>query len=172
MDFIIKDHDMSLSIENQSQNLSHEQHILLLKKKISSLEIKLDNQQNENFDLKRQNKNLTTKINLLINDINILKNVKKNDVNESDYPNFSTSEDSLKEFFHLLIICEKMKYLNIEPIWAIEANIMYQEVLGLDLPFYEWQVYIQQKFEKINNEVMLKTQKQVNNNIGVISKLK
>jgi len=72
----------------------------------------------------------------------------------------------------LLVICEKMKYLNIEQIWAIESNILYQEVLSYDLPFYEWQVYIQQKFEKINCEIKAKTQKQLNSNVSVISKIK
>ena len=122
MDFIIKDkeNDTSMiSISLDSQNLKNDQHFIALKKRITTLETKLDKSQSENSDLRKTNKNLTTKINLLINDINILKNFKK-DLDESDYPNYATSEDSLKEFFYLLVICEKMKYLNIEQIWAIE----------------------------------------------------
>ena len=66
-----------------------------------------------------------------------------------------------------------MKYLNIESIWATESNLIYQEVLEYDLPFYEWQTYVQQKFEKINRELKAKLQKQeLNTNIGVINKLK
>lgn len=171
MNFIIKDNENSI-LSLDSQNMNHNEIVALLKKKNNILESKLDKLQAENQDIKRNNKNLTTKINLLINDINILKNVKK-DFNDSDYSNYGTSEDSLKEFFYLLVICEKMKYLNIESIWATESNLIYQEVLEYDLPFYEWQTYVQQKFEKINRELKAKLQKQeLNTNIGVINKLK
>jgi hypothetical protein len=131
---------------------------------------KLDKANKEIHELKRQNKLLTSKLNLLLNDMNIVKNVK---IDMNDYSNIcpNTNEDSLKEFFYLLLISEKMKYVNIDYIWMIDSNSLYNDVITLDLPFYEWGQYLQQRLERDYREYETKL-RILSPNLSIISKIK
>ena len=66
----------------------------------------------ENVELRKINKSLNSKLSLLLNENDIVKNVK---LDIQDYSDFTcgNSEETLKEFFYLLVICEKMKYMNL-----------------------------------------------------------
>jgi hypothetical protein len=131
---------------------------------------KLEKANKEIHELKRQNKLLTSKLNLLLNDMNIVKNVK---IDMNDYSNIcpNTNEDSLKEFFYLLLISEKMKYVNIDYIWMIDSNSLYNDVITLDLPFYEWGQYLQQRLERDYREYETKL-RILSPNLSIISKIK
>lgn len=135
-----------------------------------NLNMKIDKLIQENNELKKINRSLNDKINLLINDNNIVKNV-KNDMNDcSDYTHFN-NEDSLKEFFYLLVLCEKMKYLNIDFIWMVDPGTVYKEAITNDIPFYEWQNFIMNKLslENYNNNIKLNNLEKQDT---IISKLK
>lgn len=91
----------------------------------------------------------------------------------NDYSNIcnNTNEDSLKEFFYLLLLSEKMKYVNIDCIWMIDSTTLYNDVINLDLPFYDWSGYIQTKLQKDYNEYINKI-KLFSPNFSLIAKIK
>lgn len=148
-------------------------HIDELQSTIGALKKKVDKLQNENSELKKLNKNLNSKINLLINENDIVKNVKIDIQDYSDYTHFH-SEDTLKEFFYLLVLSEKMKYLNLDHIWMIDSAVLYKEVLNLDLAFYEWTSYLSRKLKEENDNFMKKTKlvSHSSRENGIIAKLK
>jgi hypothetical protein len=143
---------------------------------IEKLQHTINKLSKENCELKKINRNLNSKLSLLINDNDIVKNVKL-DIQEQEQDNSDSafghthSEETLKEFFYLLVICEKMKYMNLDHIWMIDSGLLYREVLGLDLAFYEWGAYLAKRLEKefgsVYNSVVSKK-----SDCGVISKLK
>jgi hypothetical protein len=117
-----------------------------LVKTIEHLQDKIDTLKNENFELKRINRDLNTRIGLLLNDNEVVKNVKLEMKDYSDYTQLH-NEDTLREFFYLLVLCEKMKYLNNDSIWAIDASELFLDAQSTDLPFYEWQNYIKNRLD-------------------------
>ena len=48
----------------------------------------------------------------------------------------------------MLVICEKMHYINFDAIWKMDSNELYQEALKMDLNFYEWQRFIRERIER------------------------
>jgi len=140
-------------LDKSSNIMNVDYELQLLRKKNDILENKIEKLLVDNSEYKKINKNLSTHINLLINDIDIIKNVKSDLNNDSDYCNnhSSASEDSLKEFFFLLVICEKMKYVNIDTIWMIEPNTLYKEVTSSDIPFYEWPIFLSKRLDSEYN---------------------
>jgi hypothetical protein len=156
---------------NSSHHSAREE-IVNLNKTIQSLLKKIDKLENENEDLKKINKSLNSKINLLVNDNNIVKNVK---MDIQDYSEFTTNananEDTLKEFFYLLVLCEKMKYLNLDHIWMLDSSHLYREVQNMDLAFYEWLPYIEKRLAKENEEYLIKKHRN-ERDAGVITRIK
>jgi len=157
-------------IEKFSNNTTFE--LEKLNKKIEEMNKKMDKLRNENLEFRKLNKNLNSKLNVLLNDNDIIKTVKEDIQDFSDLTHFY-NEDYLKDFFYLLVLCEKMKYLNFDHIWMIESAILFKEVQTLDLPFYEWGSFIakflieeKEKFDVKNNNI----KNEVNN--GIVSKLK
>lgn len=142
-----------------------------LLKIIESLQTKLEKINNENSELRKINRSLNAKVNLLLNDNNIVKNVKLDMNDYSDFSHF-TSEDTLKDFFYLMVLSEKMKYMNIDHIWLIDSAVLYREVQVLDLAFYEWQTYLQQRLNKEYTDYMGNYANRNQNCEGVLSKLK
>jgi hypothetical protein len=124
----------------------------------------------ENSELKKINKNLNSKLSLLINENDIIKNVKMDIQDYSDYTNVN-SEETLKEFFYLLVICEKMKYMNLDHIWMIDSGMLFREVQGLDLAFYEWGAFLSKRLEKEFSSVYSSVVSK-KSECGVIGKLK
>jgi hypothetical protein len=117
-------------------------------KSIEHLQNKVDTLSTENFELKRINRDLNSRINLLLNDNNIIKNVKLDMKDYSDFTQLHT-EDTLREFFYLLVLSEKMSYLNNDMIWGVDAIELFTEAQSIDLPFYEWQNFIQKKLQNL-----------------------
>jgi hypothetical protein len=149
-----------------------------LLKTIEHLQNKLDIISNENFELKRINRDLNSRINLLLNDNNIVKNVK---LEMKDYSDFTQlhNEDTLREFFYLLVLCEKMKYLDNDGIWQVDAGDLFLDTQSVDLPFYEWQNYIKNRLSARSHEISAEKIRQQAPNIqttasscGVLEKLK
>ena len=158
-------------ILDKSSGINFEHEYYILKKKNSKMEEEISKLINENKEYKRINKNLNTHLTILINDIDIMKNVK---LDLNDYTGFeagNASEESMKEFFFLLVICEKMKYSNIEEIWKIEANVLFKEVKNTDLPFYEWPSFIKKSLE--NEYSIIQKKKSIfNQNTSIFGKMK
>jgi hypothetical protein len=153
-----------------------------LLKTVENLQNKINILSTENTELKRINKDLNSRINLLLNDNNMIKNVK---LEMKDYSDFTQlhNEDTLREFFCLLVLCEKMKYLNNDIIWSIDPNDIFTEAQGIDIPFYEWQNFIKnclsakshQIYELNNKDYCNKTSNAVPTNsssCGILEKLK
>lgn len=142
----------SKMIENYSylnSSVSEENSLYLLQQKNFALEYQLKKKCLENEQLKKNNKILSNKIEFLVNNNTVVKNV-KNDMNDCSQISHFQNQDSLREFFYLLVISEKMHYLNYDEIWKIDSNLLYKEVLEMDLNFYEWQGFIK---IKIQNEI-------------------
>jgi len=131
-------------IENSTYDENTNQNSFLLQKKIINLEYQIKKLHLENQELIKTNKLLTSKIDFLVNNNTIVKNV-KNEMNDCSQISHYKNQDSLKEFFFLLVICEKMKYLNHDKIWTIDSNSLYKLVLKNDLNFYEWPEFIRAK---------------------------
>lgn len=125
-------------------NSNNEENNYFFQEKLENLQYKYNKLQVENDDLKKQNKTLTNKVDFLINNNTIVKNV-KNEMNDCSQISHYHSEDSLKEFFFLLVICEKMNYLNQDKIWTVDSNYLYKVALKNDLNFYEWPKFIKNK---------------------------
>ncbi len=104
----------------------------LIQQKIYDLEIQLKTINTENEELKRINKVLSTKIDFLVNHSTIVKNV-KNEMNDYSLISHYNNQETLKEFFFLTVICEKMNYLNNDKIWSLDSNILYNFALKNDL---------------------------------------
>lgn len=156
------------SFLNSTNNSSD---IETLKENIENLQNQNNKLQAENNELKKINKSLNERFNLLLNENDVLKNVKKDVQDFSDLSNFNNNENTLKEFFYLLVLTEKMKYLNLEEIWMIEPLSLYKEVNEMDLAFYEWSSYLNKRlsdeYEKIN-----KTKVEQESYHSLINKLK
>ena len=73
----------------------------------------------------------------------------------------------LKEFFHLLVLCEKMKYMNYDKVWQMDASELYKEVLLVDIPFYNWHTHISIRLENTIKEIEKK-----NFRCSIIDKIK
>ena len=136
-----------------------------LKKTIEILQLKIETITQENIELRKINKSLNSKLNLLINDTNIVKNVKQEMVDNSGF-NFY-NDDMLKEFFHLLVLCEKMKYMNYDKVWQMDASELYKEVQLVDIPFYNWHTHISIRLENTIKEIEKK-----NFRCSIIDKIK
>jgi hypothetical protein len=151
---------------------SHTQEIEKLNNMIETYKVRIEKLECENYEFRKANKTLNSQLNLLINENDIVKNLKIDIQNYSDFTtNFTNSEETLKEFFYLLVICEKMKYLNLDYIWAIDSGLLYREVKNLDLSFYEWGAYLTKRLQnEYNNHYgyLIKN----NNQPGIFSKLK
>ena len=145
--FEIKSHNSKM-IENYSylnSSASEENSSYLLQQKNYNLEYQLKKVCLENQQLKKHNKILSAKIEFLLNNNTVVKNV-KNEMNDCSQISHFNNQESLREFFYLLVISEKMNYLNQDEIWKnIDSNVLYKEVLELDLNFYEWQNFIKIK---------------------------
>jgi len=140
----------TLTEDNNNINNYNNQKIQL--QKIHTLENKLRKINSENEELKKLNKVLYTKIDFLINNNTIVKNV-KNEMNDcSQISHCNNNQDSLKEFFFLLVICEKMNYIEQDRVWNADSNSLYMNALKNDLSFYEWPGYIKEKIaEQFSN---------------------
>jgi hypothetical protein len=153
-------------------NTSQTQEIEKLNSLIENYKGRIEKLECENYELKKANKSLNSQLNLLINENDIVKNVKIDIQNYSDFTtNFNNSEETLKEFFYLLVICEKMKYLNLDYIWSIDSALLYREVKNLDLSFYEWGAYLSKRLQTEYNtqySYRMKNESQP----GIFSKLK
>ena len=119
-----------------------------LHKIIKILQDKLETITQENIELRKVNKSLNSKLNLLINDVDIVKNVKQEIIDNSCF--YLNTDDLLKEFFYLLVLCEKMKYMNNDKIWVTDSADLYKEVQAIELPFYNWQIHISNRLAKLN----------------------
>jgi hypothetical protein len=175
--FEIKSHNSKM-IENYSylnSSASEENSSFLIQQKNYELEYQLKKVSLENQQLKKQNKILSSKIEFLVNNKTIVKNV-KNEMNDCSQISHFNHQDSLREFFYLLVISEKMNNLDQDLIWKnIDSNILYKEVLELDLNFYEWHNFIKIRIEKIiekNSEFQANMQKKKNNEGGCWKKLR
>lgn len=136
-------------IENSTCDENKNSVSFLLQQKIINLEYQIKKLHLENEELTKTNKLLSSKIDFLVNNNTIVKNV-KNEMNDCSQISHYKNQDSLKEFFFLLVICEKMKYLNYDKIWTIDSNSLFKLVLKNDLNFYEWPEFIR---EKVNEQV-------------------
>lgn len=146
--------------------------LVTLQQKISFLEHQLRKITSENEELKKLNKILSTKIDFLVNNNTIAKNV-KNEMNDCSQISHLNNQDTLKEFFFLLVICEKMNFINYDQdkVWNIDSNMLYKTALKNDLDFYEWPNFIKQKisYQSGNSIEMNYTKKR---KIGCFDKLK
>ena len=136
-------------IENYSylnSSESEENTSYIKQQKTYAMEYQLKKVCLENEQLKKHNKILSAKIEFLVNNNTVVKNV-KNEMNDCSQISHFNNQDSLREFFYLLVICEKMNYLNQDQIWKIDSNNIYKEALELDLNFYQWQKFIKNKIE-------------------------
>jgi hypothetical protein len=136
-----------------------------LHKTIKILQEKLENITQENIELRKVNKTLNSKLNLLINDADMVKNVKQDIVDNSCF--YLNTDDLLKEFFYMLVLCEKMKYMNNDKIWGFDSADLYKEVQATELPFYNWQMHISNRLAKMNT-----IPKKVSYDCGIIEKIK
>ena len=147
----------------------------LIQQKNYALEYELKKISLENQQLKKQNKILSAKIEFLVNNKTVVKNVKK-EMNDCSQISHFNNQDSLREFFYLLVISEKMNNIDQDLIWkTIDSNELYKEVLELDLNFYEWQNFIKIKIENLiekNLEYQSNLQKRKNNEGGCWKKLR
>lgn len=176
--------DMKFELKSQSKK-SKEQYSYLessgleekkgfqLYKKIECLEYEIKKLRCENDELKKINKVLTNKIDLLVNNNTIVKNV-KNEMNDCSQISHINNEDTLKEFFFLLVICEKMNYLNQDKIWTIDSNHLYKLVLKNDLAFYEWPSFIKNKILEEYERSLIKVEGggQRKNQTGILATIK
>ncbi len=128
-------HKSVSSLEYEKLNKSHQ-----------DLQRKKDKLTNENTELRKINRNLNSKLNVLINDNDIVKDIKLEIQDYSDFTYFH-NEDYLKEFFYLLVLCEKMKYIDIDHIWLIESANLYKDVQLAELAFYQWGGFITKRLE-------------------------
>jgi hypothetical protein len=151
-----------------NQELEYEK----LNKTVEYLNRKLEKINNDNEELRKINKTLISKLNLLINDQNLIKDVKVDIHDYSDLTNYN-NEDTLKEFFYLTVLSEKMKYLNMDYIWVLDSDKLYKKVQNLDLAFYEWQPFLNTKFQHENELFNISKRKEKENkNFGIMQKLK
>ena len=137
-------------------------------KSIEHLQSKVDNLTIENCNLKQINRDLNTRINLLLNDNDLIKNVKLDMKDYSDFTQFQ-NEDTLREFFYLLVLSEKMNYLNNDIIWKINASDLFLEAQNIDIPFYEWQNFIR---NKLNENFKLNFVKKSSSSCSLFEKIK
>jgi hypothetical protein len=162
---------LNLSYLNSSTYSNTNEEIENLTKTIENLIKRIHQLEEENSQIKKLNKNLNAKLNLLINENHIIKNV-KNDIQDcSEYTSKSDINDNLKEFFYLLVISEKMKYLNLDHVWMIDSGMLYREVQILDLAFYEWREFIEKYLER-ENEEFYKRKTLIEKENSLISKIK
>ncbi len=136
-----------------------------LHKTIKILQEKLEIITQENLELRKVNKTLNSKLNLLLSDADMIKNVKQDIVDNSCF--YLNTDDLLKEFFYMLVLCEKMKYMNNDKIWALDSADLYKEVQAIELPFYNWQLHINNRLAKLNI-----IQKASSYDCGIIEKIK
>lgn len=150
---------------------THSSELEKLNLMIETYKRKVEKLENENYELKKINKSLNSQLSLLINESDIVKNVKIDIQNYSDYTHFNNSEETLKEFFYLLVICEKMKYLNLDYIWNIDSAVLFREVKNLDLAFYEWGAYLDKRLRTEYNK-QYSISKKNESGKGICSKFK
>lgn len=139
-------------LDNSETNEDNEiNYNLMLQQKIQILDFQLRKKTSENEELKKLNKVLSSKIDFLINNNTITKNV-KNEMNDCSQISHFNNQDSLKEFFFLSVICEKMNYIDQDRVWNVDSNSLYMTALKNDLNFYEWPKFIKEKIaEKIGS---------------------
>lgn len=143
---------------------------LILQQKVHLLEYQLRKITNENEELKKLNKILSSKIDFLISNNTIVKNV-KNEMNDCSQISHFNNQDSLKEFFFLLVICEKMNYLDQDKVWNVDSNSLFMNALKNDLSFYEWPVFVKEKIAEQSSNWHQKTEIKRREN-GCLDKLK
>ena len=157
-------------LENTITEVSPSNKNFMLQQKISLLEYQLRKITSENQELKQLNKIISSKIDFLLKNNTIVKNV-KNEMNDCSQISHLNNQDNLKEFFFLLVICEKMNYLDQDRVWNVDSNYLYMTALKNDLDFYEWPDFIKQKiaeqFGNSNDKTEIKLK-----NIGCLEKLK
>lgn len=134
-----------------------------LLKIIDELNKKTEILKKENLELTNANKMLRTKFQTLLNDKKLISIVKSDLLDYSSYE-VPKGDDTLKEFFFLLLMTHKMKYLEFDEIWMLDANELYSQ--AKHLAFYDYNDFLTAKISSI------KDKKNASTNNGCLAKIK